>query len=253
MSTIAMAKTNGRTMGSERLSRLGLLQEPAGYVYGPSLYEYVGSNPGNLVDPSGLAGATPPPTSQPTTQPSPQEIANAFAKKAMVFTEPFEGRRVRAYRDTVGKVTVGVGFNMDAPAAKQIWGKLLPTVDFKKVHDQKLALGNAEIDALFDYTIRVAIDSARKYVSNFDEHPESVQLVVVDMSFQLGSLVRFTKFREALAKKDYCEAAKEMVDSKWAKTDSPNRAKHHIAIVLAAASKPTSMPATQRATTQPAR
>lgn len=39
---------------SERMTRLGLLTEPAGYVDGPNLYEYVGSNPVNQLDPLGL-------------------------------------------------------------------------------------------------------------------------------------------------------------------------------------------------------
>lgn len=38
----------------ERLSRLGVLEEPMGYVDGQNLYQYVTSNPVNLVDPLGL-------------------------------------------------------------------------------------------------------------------------------------------------------------------------------------------------------
>jgi len=42
------------TIKSERMSRMGLLNEPAGYVDGTNLYEYVGSNPTNNLDPLGL-------------------------------------------------------------------------------------------------------------------------------------------------------------------------------------------------------
>jgi len=38
----------------ERLSRLGLLEEPLGYVDGLTLYEFVNSNPINGLDPEGL-------------------------------------------------------------------------------------------------------------------------------------------------------------------------------------------------------
>jgi len=49
------AMTNSLTDSHrERLSRLGILTEPAGYVDGASLYEYVQSNPTGFVDPSGL-------------------------------------------------------------------------------------------------------------------------------------------------------------------------------------------------------
>lgn len=57
MNAIATA-SKGRTVSNERLSRLGLLREPAGYVDGQSLYEYVQSNSVALVDPLGLQAAT---------------------------------------------------------------------------------------------------------------------------------------------------------------------------------------------------
>lgn len=43
-------------LNTERLQRLGILEEPMGYVDGANLYEYVGSNPEVAVDPLGLAG-----------------------------------------------------------------------------------------------------------------------------------------------------------------------------------------------------
>jgi len=46
---------------AERMSRMGLLAEPAGYVDGMNLYEFVTSNPTNLVDPLGLQSAPPGP------------------------------------------------------------------------------------------------------------------------------------------------------------------------------------------------
>lgn len=58
---------------SERLARLGLLQEPLGYVDGGDVYEYVRCNPVGGVDPLGLA-ATTQPTTNPTTRPSPIRV-----------------------------------------------------------------------------------------------------------------------------------------------------------------------------------
>jgi hypothetical protein len=40
----------------KRLQRLGILEEPMGYVDGANLYEYVGSSPTSHVDPLGLKG-----------------------------------------------------------------------------------------------------------------------------------------------------------------------------------------------------
>ena len=44
------------------------------------------------------------------------------------------------------------------------------------------------------------------------------QRVIVDMVFNLGlgGFLRFQKTIAALEKHDYCEAAKEMLDSRWA-------------------------------------
>jgi hypothetical protein len=42
----------------ERLNRMGLLTEPAGYVDGQNLYEYVTGDPVNALDPFGLAKLT---------------------------------------------------------------------------------------------------------------------------------------------------------------------------------------------------
>lgn len=54
MAAIATARTSERLVGNERLSRLGLLHEPLGYVDGMSLYEYVRSTPASLADHLGL-------------------------------------------------------------------------------------------------------------------------------------------------------------------------------------------------------
>ena len=54
---------------------------------------------------------------------------------------------------------------------------------------------------------------------NLSEQPENVQKAVIDMSFNLGAtkLAGFAKTRAALINKDYKEASKQMMDSKWAK------------------------------------
>jgi len=46
------------TLNTARLTRMGLLAEPAGYVDGMNLYEFVTSNPTNLLDPLGFSSLT---------------------------------------------------------------------------------------------------------------------------------------------------------------------------------------------------
>ena len=57
--------------------------------------------------------------------------------------------------------------------------------------------------------------------------PQEVRDIVIEMSYQLG-VKSFSKFKKTiflLANKDYKAASTEMLDSKWARTDTPARAK----------------------------
>lgn len=61
----------------------------------------------------------------------------------------------------------------------------------------------------------------------YKRSPEVVQDVVIEMVFQMGAkgFNKFRKTRKALSQSDYKTAASEMLDSQWARTDSPARAK----------------------------
>ena len=51
----------------------------------------------------------------------------------------------------------------------------------------------------------------------FESLPEEAQLVLVDMAFNMGyRLKSFRRMFAALRRGDFEEAAKEMLDSKWA-------------------------------------
>ena len=57
--------------------------------------------------------------------------------------------------------------------------------------------------------------------------PTEVKRIVTNMAYQLGPNA-FSKFRKTIqyiANKDYAMASDEMLDSKWARTDTPRRAK----------------------------
>ena len=67
----------------------------------------------------------------------------------------------------------------------------------------------------------------------YDNLPPEIKSVVVECTFQMG-VNGFSKFKKAIAcmkEKDWKGAADEMLDSKWAKSDSPNRAKRLADIV----------------------
>ena len=106
-----------------------------------------------------------------------------------------EGVRLFPYEDTVGKITIGVGRNLDDR------GLSVDEVNF--LLDNDISLCESELDSL---------------------HPEWRTLteprrhVLIDMMFNLGRsrLLNFRKFWAALKAGDYGVAADEMLDSKWA-------------------------------------
>jgi len=60
------------------------------------------------------------------------------------------------------------------------------------------------------------------------------QAILISMAYQMGveGLRGFKKFLSALKAKDWALASKEMLDSKWARSDSPARAKRHSQVIL---------------------
>jgi len=106
-----------------------------------------------------------------------------------------EGLRLRPYIDTVGKLTIGVGRNLD---------------DVGITHQEALMLLNYDI-------IRVQ-SQVRKSYPWFKDLDSVRKDVVLDMVFNLG-ITRFRRFRNTIAAiklKQWDIAALEMMDSKWA-------------------------------------
>jgi GH24 family phage-related lysozyme (muramidase) len=155
--------------------------------------------------------------------------------RARQHIEQEEERRYKAYYDSKGILSVGVGFNLEEPSAV---GRIEALgVDYDALRAGKVLLNDAQIDVLFDLTLDDAESDAKHHVPNFTEHPEDVQLAVLDMNFNMGG-PRFSKFvnlRDALKEKNYHAAATHMADSKWAKEDVPRRASRDIALVRGSA------------------
>jgi lysozyme len=110
--------------------------------------------------------------------------------------EKHEGYRRFVYRDTVGKLTVGIGRNLE---------------DRGLTHDEAIYLLNNDIA---DFTKQL---SDRLYW--FDAAPDNVKLVLVDMGFNLGlnGLLTFHNTLEHIKNGQYDLASQEMLLSKWAK------------------------------------
>ena len=104
-----------------------------------------------------------------------------------------EGFRSRPYRDTEGLLTIGYGTLLENGISAEEAELLL-------IHRVKIIL--EELDS------KVPI-----------ELPPTVQLAVANMAYNLGvpRLLGFKKMWKAIAIKDYETAAKEALDSKWAR------------------------------------
>ena len=110
-----------------------------------------------------------------------------------------EGIETHAYTDTVGKVTIGVGRNIDSKGGIGISDE---EIDYLLTNDVRRV--NAELVAGFSWYNAIA--PARKDA-------------MMDICFNLG-LPRLKKFKKALsamALGDYEAAATEFLDSRWAK------------------------------------
>jgi len=127
-----------------------------------------------------------------------------------------EGVRKKAYKDSLGNWTIGVGHLIKLPDEHNLL---------------KVSLADVHVDQLFLIDLNQAIDDARKFI-DADDVPEEVFEVVVNMAFNLGltKLLQFKKFQQALKEKDFIKASEEMLDSRWAR-QLPNRSQELANIV----------------------
>lgn len=114
-----------------------------------------------------------------------------------------EGVKPKPYTDTVGKLTIGVGRNLD-----------------------DVGLSQPEIDYLLDNDIIRADVTAATLFNNYDALSYARRAVLLNMAFNLGQtrLAGFKNFRAAVEAGEFEKAAWEMMDSKWA-TQVGDRAK----------------------------
>jgi len=107
--------------------------------------------------------------------------------------ERHEGRRAFPYRDTVGKLTIGVGRNIE-----------------------DVGLSADEIDLMLSNDIQERYDALKQFAW-FRSLNEARQEAIVDISFMgLGKLLEFKKMIAALSTGDYNKASIELLDSRYA-------------------------------------
>lgn len=107
-----------------------------------------------------------------------------------------EGMKLKPYRCSAGKLTIGVGRNLEDKG-----------------------LSNEEALFLLQNDIIEAVKELKKAFLFFDSLNETRQIVLIDMCFNLGinGLKKFKKMIKALENQDFSLASKEMLSSCWAK------------------------------------
>jgi lysozyme len=111
-------------------------------------------------------------------------------------TKLHEGFRRKPYQDTVGKLTVGYGRNLD-----------------------DVGISEQEAEFMLMNDLNGALLVARGLVDHFDQLADHRQEALVEMAFNLGAtrLAKFHNMIAAVEAGDFEKAADEMLDSLWAK------------------------------------
>lgn len=120
-----------------------------------------------------------------------------------------EGLRLKPYRCTAGKLTIGYGRNIE-----------------------DIGITESEADVLLNTDIATAVDACKKVFPNFTFLNSKRQTVLIDMMFNLGypRFSKFVKMIEAVKSNNFDKAAVEILDSLYAK-QVPNRANNNSRIM----------------------
>jgi lysozyme len=128
-----------------------------------------------------------------------------------------EGFRSRPYRDTVGKLTIGYGRNLDDVPLNEEELKLVGAASQEEVIKKGLSESQAELLLILEVQ-RLHGELGRK-LPWFARLDEARQAVLLNMAFNLGTagLLAFVNTLRCVKNGDYMQAAKNMLVSKWAR------------------------------------
>ena len=127
-----------------------------------------------------------------------------------------EGLRLQVYKDTLGIDTVGIGRNLED---RGITDEELAWMDIPNM-DTVYEYGISEADAMYlaENDVQIVEEELIRAHPCVDRLDAVRQLILVDMAFNMGvpRLGKFKKMWAAIHENNFDEAAKEMLDSRWA-------------------------------------
>ena len=107
-----------------------------------------------------------------------------------------EGLKLKPYRCPAGKLTIGVGRNIEDNGISEDEAMYLLENDIKRC--------KKELKEIFE---------------NYETLPDNVKIALIDMIFNLGKprFLTFRKMIQAIKDKDFKKAAEEAKNSRWCK------------------------------------
>ncbi len=114
-----------------------------------------------------------------------------------------EGYRSSVYLDSLGKPTIGYGFLVDA-----------------------LELQEDVCNVILYRKLEKLVKDIKFNMRWFDDMPEKIQDVIINMCYQLGvaGFMKFKKTIQLLKNKQWNRASVEMLNSRWGREQTPQRA-----------------------------
>lgn len=134
-----------------------------------------------------------------------------------------EGLRLKAYLCPAGYWTIGYGINLEASGLLRITQTQIIALNKDKL---EIRITQAFADELLHYTLASLSRSLRRR----DEYVmvnKTRRGVLLNMAYNMGlsGLFEFKRMFRALRVDDYENAAREMLDSYWARSQCPSRAR----------------------------
>ena len=128
-----------------------------------------------------------------------------------------EGLKLQVYKDTLGIDTIGIGRNLeDRGITKQELDELdIPSID----HVYEYGITEADAVYLATNDVQIVEEELVRAHPCVDRLDSVRQLIVMDMAFNMGvpRLCKFKKMWAAIHEEKFDIAAKEMLDSRWAR------------------------------------
>jgi lysozyme len=121
-----------------------------------------------------------------------------------------EGVKYEIYEDHLGYATFGIGHLITDKDPEYGW-----PVGTKVSEDR--------VNEVFKTDVQKFVSETQKVFPDLINKPDNIQVVLVNMCFNLGAprLSKFKKFIAAINDEQWIEAAVEMMDSRWAQQVGP--------------------------------